>query len=190
MTDRQSTHAADCWGWGPKHYECAVAEIERLREELSKMRGDVEYEYEVWQHGACQAGGRGNEYASAQSEASHYAMMYAPDGPVEVRIYEKRLLSAVHQPAEQRSQPKHSPYNSSGSLSEYGVFPECDTAPATQAPRACTCHPDDRPDGHCRERYAASECQALAAQAQAANADANMNEQIAATIARAIGQEG
>lgn len=33
-----------------------------------------------------------------------------------------------------------------------------------QAPRACTCHPDDRPDGPRRERYAASECQALAAQ--------------------------
>lgn len=47
-----------------------------------------------------------------------------------------------------------------------------DAVPAAQAPRACTCHPDDRPDGHCRERYAASECQALAAQAQAANADA------------------
>lgn len=30
----------------------------------------------------------------------------------------------------------------------------------TQAQRACTCHPDDRPDGPCRERYAASECQA------------------------------
>jgi len=34
MTDRQSTHGHDCWGWGPKHYECAVAEIERLREQL------------------------------------------------------------------------------------------------------------------------------------------------------------
>lgn len=36
-------------------------------------------------------------------------------------------------------------------------------AALAQAPRACTCHPDDRPDGPCRERYAASECQALAA---------------------------
>jgi len=34
MTDRQSTHGHDCWSWGPKHYECAVREIERLREQL------------------------------------------------------------------------------------------------------------------------------------------------------------
>ncbi|KCB31569.1 hypothetical protein L541_3170 [Bordetella hinzii CA90 BAL1384] len=33
---------------------------------------------------------------------------------------------------------------------------------AAQAPRPCTCHPDDRPDGPCREKYAASECQAPA----------------------------
>jgi hypothetical protein len=71
-----------------------------------------------------------------------------------------------------QAQPKRRPYNASASLSEYGIFPECDAAPAAQTPRACTCHPDDRPDGPCRERYAASECQALAAQAPAANADA------------------
>lgn len=29
MTDRQSTHGPDCWGWGPKHYECAVGQIGR-----------------------------------------------------------------------------------------------------------------------------------------------------------------
>jgi len=39
-------------------------------------------------------------------------------------------------------------------------------AALAQAPRACTCHPDDRPDGPCCERYAASECQARAALAQ------------------------
>jgi hypothetical protein len=63
--------------------------------ETSNARGEVEYEYEVWQGDALQAGGSTTDYASAQSEAGHYAMMYAPDGPVEVRIYEKRLLSAA-----------------------------------------------------------------------------------------------
>jgi len=37
MTNRQSTHGQDCWSWGPKHYECAVAEIERLREALAGL---------------------------------------------------------------------------------------------------------------------------------------------------------
>lgn len=26
-----TTHAEGCWSWGPKHYECAVAQIERLQ---------------------------------------------------------------------------------------------------------------------------------------------------------------
>lgn len=29
MTDRETTHAHGCWGWGSKHYECAVGQIER-----------------------------------------------------------------------------------------------------------------------------------------------------------------
>jgi len=52
-------------------------------------------EYEVWQDGALQAGGREADYDAAKSEADHYARMYAQDGPVEVRIYQKRLLSAA-----------------------------------------------------------------------------------------------
>ncbi|AKQ59695.1 hypothetical protein ACR55_01825 [Bordetella hinzii] len=42
---------------------------------------------------------------------------------------------------------------------------------AAQAPRPCTCHPDDRPDGPCREKYAASECQAPAAAGDAREVD-------------------
>jgi len=72
MTRHQSTHAADCCGCGPKHYE-----------------------YEVRQYGVLQASGREVDYASAKSKANHYAMMYIQDGPVEVVIYEKRLITWI-----------------------------------------------------------------------------------------------
>ena len=44
MTDRQTTHAHGCWSWGPKHYECAVGQIERdealLRQALEALDSD------------------------------------------------------------------------------------------------------------------------------------------------------
>lgn len=36
MTDNQRTHGPDCWSWGPAHYECAVGEIEALRERIQR----------------------------------------------------------------------------------------------------------------------------------------------------------
>lgn len=42
MTD--TTHAQGCWGWGPRHYECAVGQIERdealLRQALEALDSD------------------------------------------------------------------------------------------------------------------------------------------------------
>jgi len=44
MTDRQSTHAPGCWGWGPRHYECALREIERLAARLTAAQQPTEGE--------------------------------------------------------------------------------------------------------------------------------------------------
>jgi hypothetical protein len=45
MTDRQITHAPDCWSWGPRHYECALREMELLVAEWKRVaaaRGEAE----------------------------------------------------------------------------------------------------------------------------------------------------
>lgn len=44
MTDGepQTTHSANCWAWGPRHYECAMNEITRLNRLLSLYRDAVD----------------------------------------------------------------------------------------------------------------------------------------------------
>lgn len=45
MTDHLTTHAPGCWGWGPRHYECAIREIELLVaewERISAAKGEAE----------------------------------------------------------------------------------------------------------------------------------------------------
>lgn len=44
--------------------------------------------------------------------------------------------SAASAPVAAQAQPKRRPYNRSGSLSEYGIFPECDAAQASGQPPA------------------------------------------------------
>src|SRR5690606_8177501 len=63
----------------------------------------------------------------ADADTTQYDEAYLP-----YRAWKARAALAQQQSAQ--GSPKRRPYNPSGSLSEYGVFPECDAAPvAAQA---------------------------------------------------------
>lgn len=50
----------------------------------------TEYRGEVWQDGFRVAMAHGRNYAKVNAETAHYAMMYAQDGPVVVKRFEKK----------------------------------------------------------------------------------------------------
>ena len=35
---RATTHTPGCWNWGPRHYECALREIEALRADVAEWK--------------------------------------------------------------------------------------------------------------------------------------------------------
>ena len=53
---------------------------------------DEEYEFEVWQGGAWQAGGTAPSLSDALREARHYQMMYEQDAPVTLKFYARREI--------------------------------------------------------------------------------------------------
>lgn len=51
---------------------------------------NTEYRGEVWQDGMRVAMAQGYNYAQVNAETTHYAFMYAQDGPVVVKRFEKK----------------------------------------------------------------------------------------------------
>ena len=60
---------------------------------------EAEYEFEIWQDDFVQASGSAPTVEEAMTEAGHYALMYAQDGPVAVRYYERRQFMPIGYPA-------------------------------------------------------------------------------------------
>lgn len=100
----------------------------------------------IYEHGIASEGiiDRANAFArallarhgqpAASAEPVAYAA-FADNG--NIRIWSREPLNVPGcvplYTAPPAAQPKRRPYNASGSLSEYGVFPECDATPAAHA---------------------------------------------------------
>lgn len=50
------------------------------------------YRFQIWQGGMVVAEGSGGDSAAVRREAMHYAMMYAQDGPVQIRSRDYEAL--------------------------------------------------------------------------------------------------
>jgi len=50
----------------------------------------TEYRGEVWQDGMRVAMAQGYSYVQVNAETAHYAAVYAKDGPVLVKLFEKK----------------------------------------------------------------------------------------------------
>ena len=93
-----TTHADGCHRWGPRHYDCALREIERLERELVEARTDIEraitnhaadlsadrasaFEFDRYINGRLMAEGVRVERGESVEAAMRFAARIASRGP-------------------------------------------------------------------------------------------------------------
>lgn len=89
MTDRQITHATGCWGWGPRHYECAVMQVEQLASELQEWRNRAQDKTRLWRQAM-------DDLDAARSEVDRLrAELAVQNGELEVAQAEAQELREI-----------------------------------------------------------------------------------------------